>query len=241
MIQDYFDKIFIINLDRRKDRWSEVCQELRDHEISLNDVERFEAFDSPENGHYGCTRSHRTLIRKIANSDWKRVLVLEDDFQIITDDLLGKSGYTRMSPVRMTFRRVMNGQGTFNERFDFMSRFVPDDWDVLYLGASYGEDPIARMNQHVLRVGFMQTTSSYGITGEFAKKWDAKVNEDLGSDDLSRHPGPIDNTFGSMSHDNFYYTFQPRLMTQRASYSDLDGGTNSRLGQGTDPNHENKV
>lgn len=128
-----------------------------------------------------------------------------------------------------------------DRRKDRWEQCVEDELAEHDIPLEYVEDPIARMNQHVLRVGFMQTTSSYGITGEFAKRWDAKVNEGLGTDDISEHPGPIDNTFGSMSHSSFYYTFQPRMMTQRASYSDLDGGTNSRLGQGTDPNHENKV
>ena len=247
MITDYFDKIFIINLKRREDRWKECLKELAYNNISINDIERFEACDRPENGHVGCTRSHRILIRLIAASNWKRVLVLEDDFQVITRDVLTAGGFKSFSPAGLTFETVLHGDGDLSERFDYLTKFIPDKWDVLYLGASYGEDPISRVNEHVIRCGFMQGTSSYGITNEFAKVWTQKVDDSLnsvegtGGEDLIRHPGPIDSVFGRMSHDHLYYVLQPRLMTQRASFSDLDGGTNSRRGQGMDVRHEGMV
>jgi len=241
IIQNYFDKIFIINLKRRKDRWDECLEELDSQKIPISSIERFEAFDCPENGHAGCTRSHRELIRAIASSAWNRVLIMEDDFAFITMDRLKAGGWFPAGPVIKTYSMVFNGGGTFNERFEYLSGFFPNLWDVLYLGACYGEPPISRLNQHVIRCGFMQTTGSYGITNEFAKIWDAKVNESMGSDDLKLHPGPIDNVFGSMSKDHLYYITQPRMMYQRKSLSDLDGGENSRLGSGTDTNHESMV
>lgn len=240
-LEQYFDKIIIINLERRKDRWQECLDELDAHTIDHKNVQRFIAFDNPDNGHAGCTRSHRALIRAIAASAWKRVLVLEDDFAFITLPRLQAGGWFPNGPVIQTFRRVLDGRGTINQRFDFLSQHFPEKWDVLYLGACYGEPPISRLNQHVIRCGFMQTTGSYGITTEFAKVWDAKVNESLGSDDLSRHPGPIDNVFGGMAKDHLFYVTHPRMIYQRKSHSDLDGETNSRLGSCTDTYHENLV
>lgn len=241
MITRYFDKIFIINLARRQDRWKECVTELEWNSIPLSAVERFEAFDNPENGHAGCTRSHRMLLRRIAASDWNRVLVLEDDFQVLTLTLLRQYGFTFNSKVYQTFCTIRYGRGDLNERFGDLLPFAPNLWDVLYLGASYGEPPISRLNPHVIRCGFMQTTGSYGITREFARIWTDKVDASMGSDDLDRHPGPIDNVFGSMAHDHLYYVFQPRLICQRVSRSDLDGETNSRILSNTDPNHENMV
>ena len=240
-LEKFFDKIIIINLERRKDRWQECLDELDAFGIDRNHVERFEGYDHPTNGHVGCTRSHRTLIRAIAASAWKRVLILEDDFAFITLPRLQQGGWYPNGPVIQTFCRVLEGRGTVNQRFDFLIQFVPVNWDVLYLGACYGEPPISRVNDCVIRCGFMQTTGSYGITREFAKVWDAKVNAGLPSDELSCHPGPIDNVFGGMAKDHLFYVTQPRMMFQRKSRSDLDGETNSRLGSCTDTYHENLV
>jgi len=191
-VETYFDHIFIINLARRTDRWGECLSELERNGIPITAVERFDAFDHPANGHAGCTRSHRMLLRRIADSDWKRVLVLEDDFQVLTLPLLEHYGFkppkTRW-PVPAgyhvwgTFCSVLGGGGTLGERFEYLLPFVPNEWDVFYLGASYGEPPISRLNPHVIRCGFMQTTTSYGITREFARIWTQKIDASMGTDD----------------------------------------------------------
>lgn len=237
-LEEFFDRIFVINLDRRTDRWLECIHEFKEHGIPMDKVVRISAFDHPTNGHEGCTRSHRALLRRVANSDWNLVLILEDDFSVITMDKLKQGGWFPNGDVWKTHDSIPCGSN-LNERFDYLSKWLPEKWDVLYLGASYGEPPISRFNKHVLRVGFIQTTSSYGITREFAKVWSDKVDAAVGG--LENHPGPIDNTFGGMAHEHLYYTFQPRLMFQRISKSDLDGQTNSRLGSMTDTNHENMV
>lgn len=240
-IEAFFDRIFIMNLARRPDRWTDSVNELRESGISPSNVERFGAYDHPENGHQGCTRSHRVLIRNIADGPWGRVLVLEDDFQVITLEVLKSSGFRPGSKVWETFSSILAGGGNLNDRFEAMAPYLPREWDVLYLGAGYGEPPISRLNEHVIRCGFMQTTSSYGITKEFAKTWTEKVDASVGGPNLERHPGPIDNVFGSMSKDHLYYVFQPRLLCQRKSKSDLDGETNSRINSMTDPVHESMV
>lgn len=240
-LESFFDKIFIINLARRHDRWAECVDELAWHNIPLSAVERVEGFDHPTSGHAGCTRSHRELIRRIADGPWNRVLVLEDDFQVVTLDLLRQHGFRPGSKVRETFCSILCGDGNLSNRFKALSLYLPYEWDVLYLGAGYGEPPISRVNKHVIRCGFMQTTSSYGITKEFAKIWTEKVDAAVGGPEPDRHPGPIDNVFGSMAKDHLYYVFQPRLLCQRKSKSDLDGETNSRINSMTDPNHENMV
>ena len=236
-LETFFDKIFVLNLNRRPDRWLECIEELKAHGIAPGWVERVQAYDNPDNGHAGCTRSHRALLRRVAASDWERVLVLEDDFAVITLDRIKAGGWTPDGDVWKTHMSIPCG-ANLNERFAYLSKHLPGHWDVVYLGASYGEPPIERYNKHVIRCGFMQTTGSYGITRDFAKVWTRKVDASMPSDDLSHHPGPIDNVFGSMSHDHRYYVFQPRLMYQRESKSDLDGQTNSRLGQMTDTAHE---
>jgi len=240
-LEQHFDACFCINLKRRSDRRAECLREIEEHfGTQPGFVEFWDGYDHPTHGHSGCTRSHRELLRHIASKGCNRVLVLEDDFAVVTLDRLRAAKFHPGSQVWETHCRINNGNGNLNERFGALSYFIPDDYDVIYLGAGYGENPISRLNKHVIRCGFMQTTSSYGITGAFAKKWTETVDAQTDGD-LERHPGPIDNVFGSMSHDHKYYVFQPRLMYQRESMSNITDRVDSYLYSMTDPNHENLV
>lgn len=79
---DYFDAIYCINLDRRTDRWEAVKREFAKIDI-LDRVIRFSAIETPKNWHIGCILSHRTIIQKAKNEDWKNVLVFEDDVKFV--------------------------------------------------------------------------------------------------------------------------------------------------------------
>lgn len=237
-LTDFFDRAYVINLRRRSDRMQQFCEEVDSHfGVPSGFIRRWDAFDNPKHGHSGCTRSHRELLRYICSSGLERVLVFEDDCAAVTKDVLHAAGFRpEGNSVWNTHCRILNGNGTLNERF--MGQWVPADWDVLYLGGGYGEPPLERINPWVIRCGFMQTTSSYGITREFAQRWTEEVNKGGG---LDHHPGPIDNVFGSMAHSNRYYVLQPRLTYQRESVSDITGQKNSYLMSMTDPAHENMV
>jgi hypothetical protein len=238
-INEYFGRVFCINLKRRTDRRELAEQELAVSGIDPSLVEWVAGFDCPEDGHYGCSKSHRDLLRRVADGPWEQVLVLEDDFKVLTLDDLVSNGFAAYSPspVLETFKSVLNGRGNLNMRFSYLIPFLPETFDVLYLAGGYGEPPISRFNKHVLRVGFMQTTGTYGITRAFARTWTEKIDARFGKG----HPGPIDNTFGSLSHDHLYYCFQPRLAYQRATPSDITGECNSYICSQTDAVHENMV
>ena len=236
-LSDYFQRIVCINLDRRIDRWAECIEEAERNRMV---VERFSGFDHPTNGHAGCTRSHRILLRQIAEGPDERVLVLEDDFAAVTRARLAISGFKTTQSVWKTHCSVLDGQGDLNQRFNCLIPFLPEKWDVLYLGAGYGEAPISRHNKHVIRCGSMKTTGSYGITRDFARKWTEIVDAQTGGS-LENHPGCIDDVFGAMAKDHLFYVLQPRLIFQRKSLSDITGEENSYLYSMSDPTHENLV
>lgn len=75
---DYFDAIYCINLNHRTDRWKAVQKEFEKIWI-LDRVIRFSAIETPENGAIGCLLSHRAIIQKAKEMNWKNVLVFEDD------------------------------------------------------------------------------------------------------------------------------------------------------------------
>lgn len=209
MIADYFDKIFCINLSRRTDRWDHAQKQF--NKFELYPVERFEGYDKPTdhlgnpNGNMGCTSSHRALLEIIAYHEWSRVLVFEDDFEFRFDDA--------------------------NEQFDAMIKEVPEDWDMLYLGGHYAEKPIRRVSEHVIRMGRMHTTSSYGITWQMARRMAPYI---CGI-------GPIDTLYSGFIPNNKCYIFQPRLVVQYSSFSDLTDRDSNNEPCMTDPNHEQMV
>lgn len=143
-LQEYFDRIVLIHLKRRVDRWEECLVQLRKGGIGLEEVTVFEGHDMPGDGNRGCTASHRGVLELIGHHGWERTLILEDDFHVEHEDM--------------------------QERFGSMIGDVPDDWEMLYLGGHYGEKPIARVSSHVIRCSRMLTTSSYAVTREFARR-----------------------------------------------------------------------
>lgn len=187
-IEKYFDKIYVINLARRTDRWVQIMTLFKT--FGITKFERFEAYDKPlldgkPNGNMGCTASHRALLEVIAYNQIPRALIFEDDCD-----------FTR---------------GDFHERFAEFIKEVPDDWDQLYLGAGYGENPIARVSPHVIRSGRLLTTSSYGITWQHARKIAPYISG----------VGPIDSLMSGWHREAKTYIFDPRLCFQRPSFSDL--------------------
>lgn len=253
-LQTYFDhRIYVINLDRRTDRW-EACREQLCR-MGL-DSHRVSAFAHPTSGVYGCARSHRQLWRDIAHGPHERALILEDDFSAITPDILRTPflelpnhetlfphvhGFKPEQKVWQTFHSILDGGGNANERFAALIPFLPAEWDILYLGASYGEAPISRLNPHVIRTASMKTTTAYAITRDYARRLGAMIDKSMGSTDLDRHPGAIDDVLGSYAKDHRYYCIQPRLFYQRPSRSDISGETVNGLFSMTDPVHEGMV
>lgn len=145
-MNDYFDKIFCINLKRREDRWKESEKEFLRNGLK---VERFEAIDSKERNvtpQNACTMSHIEILRHQILNKWNRILILEDDCQFNTNYNLEE----------------------LND-FNTLIELVPTDWDMLYLGGNNVVKPQA-INSYVSKVRKTYTTSSYGITLNAAKK-----------------------------------------------------------------------
>lgn len=204
ILNSYFDRIFCINLDRSPERWEHARSEALDLGF---EIERFRGYDFREwdgypphlraqmsNGMCGCSNSHSALYHLIAHQGWMRVLILEDDFEIFHDD--------------------------FEERFIAMIPFIPNNWDVLYLGAHYGDPPTQRVNKHIVRAGYIKTTSSYAISGRHAR---------IMAPIMATCSGPDDTLSGYNPHCNAY-VLHPRLMGQYENVSAIWGKkTNNSL------------
>ena len=104
-VNDFFDKVIVINLDRRTDRMEKLAPQLEKLNIQY---ERFSAVDGKQlgiNPIVAGLQSHLQAMKQIAG---QKVLILEDDAQFVDD---------------------------FNEKFEKVTQTLPEDWDIFYLGA----------------------------------------------------------------------------------------------------------
>lgn len=111
----FVDEVYVINLERRKDRLEHITKEFKKIDVSFkrvnaidgNDIEKFNNLSSAE---IACLRSHVGVIQESIEKNYKRIAIFEDDI-IFCDD--------------------------FEKRFEYYSSNIPDDWDIMYLGGTH--------------------------------------------------------------------------------------------------------
>lgn len=128
---EFVDKIYCINLDRRPDRWKR-CQEIfAKHNL---EVERVSAVDGRTLGKtdlppgaLGVLRTALGIIKQAKEHGYRNILIFEDDIELEDD---------------------------FSAKFAEYIPQVPDDWQLIYLGGNNRrESPQASKNvKRVVRV-----------------------------------------------------------------------------------------
>jgi len=137
-INQYFDQIYYINLDRRKDRLLSIQQQLSLYNIQATRISGIELSSNNHqinNGQLGCLLSHLYIIGDAINNQYHRILILEDD-TIFKDNFL--------------------------ELFSRLVGYLPDQWDMLYLcGNHFGGREY--VNEYVYRSYGTLSTNAYAI------------------------------------------------------------------------------
>jgi GR25 family glycosyltransferase involved in LPS biosynthesis len=110
-----FDRIYVINLDKRIDRYKSFQNEAQ--KIGLENVVRFPAINAKELGFtkrdldnpglIGCFMSHYFILQEAVINNYERVLIFEDDATFVEG---------------------------FNERLTYSLQELPADWELVYLG-----------------------------------------------------------------------------------------------------------
>jgi len=190
-INNYFQHIFVINLDRRRDRWFDVSQELDIHNIK---AEKISAVDGKKlepikkcsllPGEIGASMSHSSVLKKMISEKWERILVLEDDIQF-----------------------SVNVKEFWNQN----QQYIPEQWDMLYLGGNHMRPPVA-INPVISRCTKTFAASSYGITLEHAK------NIVWAIDELRV---PVDVIYSSYHVSTNCFAFTPSICCQKPGNSDI--------------------
>jgi GR25 family glycosyltransferase involved in LPS biosynthesis len=141
VLNEYFDKIYCINLDRRPDRWSE-CEDIF-NKMDLK-VERFSACDGQlintgygkvYNGELGGTISHTRMIKHIKDQELDKVLILEDDIEFCNN---------------------------FEDNFKNAVKDLPDEWDMFFFGGNHTGGCIP-ISPNIGKVCRTLALHSYGI------------------------------------------------------------------------------
>ena len=217
-MNDYFDKIICINRSSRTDRWDKFQKMCERYGL---EVARFNAHEGTQldgsfNGNYGCTSSHRGVLELICHNGWNRTLIFEDDSEAVEPGRYGDHAANRL-PLMQQWEQIKS--------------YIPEKWDMLYLGGHYGSRPQARLSQHIIKIDTMLTTSSYAVSLEFAKKI---VTHIYGI-------GPIDSLMSGWQPTHQCYCVQPRLFVQYENESDLQHKVMDNAPCMLDPNHEAMV
>jgi len=187
---DFFDAIYCINLDKRKDRWDNVQSQFNKIGI-LDRVKRFSAIEEID-GRLGCIKSHLEIIKDSKSKKLKNVLIFEDDVIFVSEN------------VNDVLKNVIDQ--------------LPNDWDMLYLGANLHQ-PLLNYTKNLVRLlhAFSTHAVSYNnkIFDFFINKYDnmKSVNSDYDILDvwIAMNIQPQGHTF----------LVKPLLATQMNDYSDI--------------------
>jgi hypothetical protein len=198
MLENFFDRVVVINLDRRKDRWDALQQKLSKLNWPFKLPERFSAYDGSKlptpvgwtygSGTWGCLLSHREVLGRAIADGVESILVLEDDI-FFSDD--------------------------FETRVVSFLKGLPADWDQIMLGGQFFDTSKAYdISPEVRQVSLCHRAHAYAVRGNFMRYMYSKLCSSYG------HVDHIMNTFQDR-----YKVYTPRtfLIGQEGGVSDISG------------------
>ena len=84
------DAVIYINLENRNDRKILILNEISKLGIPTSKIHKISGVYKPKNGHKGCVQSHILALELIKLNKWQRVLILEDDAELIVDPTIAR-------------------------------------------------------------------------------------------------------------------------------------------------------
>jgi GR25 family glycosyltransferase involved in LPS biosynthesis len=203
-LNEYFDKIYCINLDRRTDRWEECQKIFSKHGL---EVERFSAVDGSEKNYnlgypydneLAGAISHKNVIETAKKLNLKKVLILEDDVDFI-DDL--------------------------DKNFISLVNDIPQNWDGILFGGNH-VGGYSHVSQNLVKVNRSYALHAYGVSENFydyvIKHMDNKIENVIkNGKDVIKTSVAADFFMADLHLTFNWYCFRPHLAWQRTGYSDI--------------------
>ena len=210
-LNDYFSKIYCINLDERTDKYEECLIEFKKVNIK---VERFAAIKGPnpkknkrsKSGEVGLRLTSIEILKNAINNNYQNILILEDDVTFVEG---------------------------FNDKLNKAIKYLPENWDLLYIGGNHffnkGEFSLVHgdknfkinknnyktLNHKLCKTTWTQTTHAIAINSKFFETALETVKETRLA---------LDQMYCKLQQNNSCnaYTFLPSLALQRPTISDIE-------------------
>lgn len=205
MLNNFVDKVFVINLPHRTDRIKQFDFYAKKHNF---DYEVFPAFDGKKlisqdfeydgikvgnpymnesyfKGNVGCLISHLNLIKYCESMGFESIMVFEDDCGFVDD---------------------------FNNRLDNLMTKVDDDWKMLYFGGSLFE--VDDEFDSYISVSKVLTTHSYMVKRDVFKSIIENFLEKIFTSE-------VDVCYSDLHKKIKTYLAMPFLTFQSEGYSDI--------------------
>jgi GR25 family glycosyltransferase involved in LPS biosynthesis len=197
-LQDFFSKIFCINLDRRLDRWENCLKHFE--EKNIQNVIRVSAIDGRllklKNIQSNVNVSNLALKLTTINILEDAIKNNLDNFLLLEDDVI------------------------FNDNiFDLKKYldFLPQDWDMVYFGINStfckGKYAPLKINENILKLRCGFTTHCVGYN---------KKSFEFIVDKLKNIDEPNDVIYSNIQKDINVYCFTPMVASQRPDFSDIE-------------------
>jgi hypothetical protein len=201
-ISEIFDRIYCINLDRRKDRLELFQEETK--RWGLEGIRRYPGMDGndlPERykgtrkfprSAIGLVMTNIKILEECLSDQVSSVLILEDDVVF--------------TPRMRSAGEILGG--------------LPENWDSLYLGGNHnshkGVSPPKKVSDGLCKIHHTFSTHAVGFKGDFIQKV---------LDRIRRVDSPLDVAYTDLQKIHNFYCFYPALAVQRSGYSDIQNQT----------------
>lgn len=208
ILNETFNKVIILTTPKRADR-----REKLDAQMSKLGVEYSYHFNRPGNpwayhkwlrpGEISHLLGTIDILKEVQKNKYEKTLILEDDILLDVEN--------------------------FDYNFYEYTRQIPEDWQMLYLGANNQEvSPTGRKN-HLINKNIMSclwtlTTSAYAIKLEIVSKLLNKLEGDPNKVWIERKDlKQTDMMWAELQNEAAIraYSFYPALITQYTSFSDI--------------------
>ena len=137
LMNTYFDRIYVLNLDRRPDRWLAMKKSL--DKLGIYNYERFSATDGSLSPHYHewkhysrmpLTRHELIKYKRKAIGSAGSWAILKASYRMLRD--AKERGFKRI----LVLQDDLLFHKNFLEEFAKMPNYIKEDWKLLYLGAT---------------------------------------------------------------------------------------------------------
>jgi len=194
---DRFDKVFLVNLDKRVDRLENFQNQVDRYD--LGDYKRVSAVDGTtinlgkytnklRPGELGLLLTNLRIIKESKENKYETILIVEDDCNF-SEEI---------------------------KKIDEYFSVLPSDWDMLYMGGNHNTHmrvpPPTKINEKVVKLHSTYSTHFVGIKNTLYEHIESIV---------SKYQEPLDLTYVKLQKIFNVYSFYPGIANQIVDYSDI--------------------